>query len=67
MARTVQKIAAAGLAAVVGFWLGCASAFVSAFALERLSRVLGTPVVGALLVLALIAVVCRCGARLLEK
>lgn len=63
MARIVQKIAAA----VVGFWLGCASAFVSAFALERLSRVLGTPVVGALLVLALIAVVCRCGARLLEK
>ena len=67
MARTVQKIVAAGLAAVVGFWLGCASAFVSAFALERLIRVLGTPVVGALLVLALIAVVCRCGARLLEK
>lgn len=45
MARIVQKIAAA----VVGFGLGCASAFVSAFALERLSRVLGTPVVGALL------------------
>lgn len=67
MARTVQKITAAGLVAVVGFGLGCASAFVSAFALERLNRVLGTPVVRALLDLALIAVVCRCGARLLEK
>lgn len=67
MARTVQKIAAAVLAAVVGFGLGCASAFAGVFVLERLSRVLGAPVVGALLVLALIAVVCRCGARLLEK
>ena len=65
--RIVQKIAAAVLAAVVGFGLGCASAFVSAFALERLSRVLGTPVVGALLLLALVAVICRCWARLLEK
>lgn len=65
--RIVQKIAAAVLAAVEGFGLGCASALASAFALERLSRVLGTPVVGALLVLALIAVICRCGARLLEK
>ena len=63
MARIVQKIAAAD----VGFGLGCASAFVSAFALERLSRVLGMPVVGALLVLALVAVICRCWARLLEK
>lgn len=67
MARTVQKIAAAVLAAVMGFGLGCASAFISAFALERLSRVLGTPVVWALLLLALIAVVYRHGARLLEK
>lgn len=56
----MQKIAAMVLAAVVGFGLGCASAFVSAFALERLSRVLGAPVVGALLVLALVAVICRC-------
>lgn len=66
MARTAQ-VAAAVLAAVVGFGLGCASAFVSAFALERLSRVVGAPVVGALLVLALVAVICRCWARLLEK
>lgn len=66
MARTAQ-VAAAVLVAVVGFGLGCASAFVSAFALERLSRVLGMPVVGALLVLALVAVICRCWARLLEK
>ena len=63
MARIVQKIAAA----VVGFGLGCASAFVSVFALERLSRVVGAPVVGALLLLALVAVICRCWARLLEK
>ena len=55
------------MAAVVGFGLGCASAFASVFALERLSRVLDMPVVGALLLLALVAVICRCWARLLEK
>ena len=65
--RTAQEIAAAALAAVVGFGLGCASAFVSAFVLERLSRVLGTPLVGVLLVLALVIVIFRAGARMLER
>lgn len=66
MARTAQ-VAAAVLVAVVGFGLGCASAFASVFVLERLSRVLGAPVVGALLLLALVAVVYRHGAWLLKK
>lgn len=48
MVRTIQ-VATAVLAAVVGFVLGYASAFIFAFALELLSRVLGAPIVWALL------------------
>lgn len=66
MARTM-RVAVAVLAAVVGSVLGCASAFIFTFALELLSRVLGAPIVWALLLFALVVVVCRCGARLLEK
>lgn len=66
MARTM-RVAVAVLAAVVGCVLGCASAFIFAFALELLSRVLGAPIVWALLLFALVVIVCRCGARLLEK
>lgn len=66
MARTM-RVAVAVLAAVVGFVLGCASAFIFTFALVLLSRVPGAPIVLALLLFALVVVVCRCGARLLEK
>lgn len=66
MAKTM-RVAVAVLAAVVGAALGCVSAFIFAFALELLSRVLGAPIVWALLLFALVVIIFRCGARLLEK